>query len=496
MAILGFSALSLKARAAEARLPISPAKQKALITWSSDFDTKEAGNARWKAFCDHLGRRLLTKPGPGFLKSFICRTKDAADADTPWRIRMIEHADSFELKVSFAVDGKEQPVREWKFATKGSVLPNLGNDFLPVVLARMITENMPTGWSYPYPGETFVFDSEAQVFPLQSSLLLYDLQYDAEEKAWLPRINARLTKADVGDKAEEGGTYTVDTVYHPLKARRLYWVRGLLSKERENKYEKIVTNALQGKADTSLPRALLKDGADGTKDAITAIRSNYAGIRYGKSMLKSESLVTKLSMMSMFAEIGSGPLEGLRWSYDLYPEIKRGSGDDREHFGLRRASLGWAFNFQVPEALASLVDKIDLQPKIGLLDLKSHFFTDTEDGKTGLDFNVKNVFDLTLEGGVEKNSPWFRTRLWAGFSTANIGLSNKISTKVQSRRAGIDLYYDLLRWKGFDVNALGFCSLEHLEITKDPSSIDTSSPGLYSFGSNLVFAGLGATVSW
>ncbi|MBC7530209.1 MAG: hypothetical protein H7318_01445 [Oligoflexus sp.] len=339
--------------------------------------------------------------------------------------------------------------------------------------------------------------------PFPQDLLVYKLFFDKKEGLWLPRLYAHTTKVKNREtiEASEKAHYEVDESYRPLEIGKGYWVRGLDHEERQSKYQAIVTGALEGKSAFSQSKESKIKKIERNKNFIDdnllgSLGSSYAGFRYGKSIAKSDSIITQVNMVSILAEIGGGPFAGLRGYYDLFPELRQGSGSDLEYFELRRASLGWAFSFELPPLISPLFTTVNIQPKIGLLDLKSHFYATTLDGKAGLDFNVKNIFDLALEIGVEKTSTWYRSRVWGSMSTANLGISAKGAVTVKSLRGGIDLYFDLFQSGRWDVNLLTFVSLETLDISKDSGAPDLMSPEIYSVSSNLAFLGLGFTLSW
>lgn len=476
-------------------------KQKGVIAFRSVYDSDKMPEA-WMRFCKALGKEL-SSPKHGFLSSYVCQFSGSSppSSSPSWRIEVIEGKDALELQVSFLLARVSQNVRSLSFPIHASVLKNLNSGILPVAIARMLVEENPTGWLYKHTQDAPSFDMQGEGEPLllPHDLLIYDLYYEKKEQLWLPRLRALISKDD--DRGEGGEDsdqvkYSVATSYRPLQRGRSYWIRGLISKERENKYRKIILEALQGKRDEDLPE---EKGSEETlsDDPLSGpVRSNYAGARYGKSIAQSDSIVTRADMVSVFAEVGNGSLKGLRGSYDLFPKVKSGSGNEEEYFSLKRASLGWAFNFQMPAPLRPFLTKMDIQPKIGLLDLKSRFSTSTSTGKAGLDFNATNTYDLAIEAGVEKTSSWFRSRLWGGLSTANFGVSNASSVTVKSSRGGMDLYFNLFRSEAWDANLLTFVAMERLEFAKDPNALKSDTIELYSISSNLIFAGLGFTLAW
>lgn len=471
---------------------VAAGKQAGIISFSSEFSAQRSASDTWAGFCKALGKRLST-PGMGFLSSYSCQTESKAPR---WRIHVTERKASFDVDVFSSLNNSAAAIRRLSFPTKGEVFDLLDEGFLQIAIARMLTESMPTGWAMLYKEDNLTFETAEQILPSPRDLFVYDLLYDKDKDLWIPRIRARLSRVHSGNgDNDQTAEYAVSDSYRPLKKGRTYWAAAVQEDgERQRKYEGIITDVLQRKR---IPQNMGPDNF--LQDLLLGgLRSSYTGFRYGVSVFQTDSVVTQVNMISILAEIGGGPLSGLRWYYDIFPEVSRGSGSEEEYFTLRRASLGWAFDFEVPTFLSSIASKVDVQPKIGLLDLKSRFFTTTATGeKAGLNFVVRNNYDLAVELGAEKAAPWFRVRLWSAFSMANFGFSNKNSIAVNSKRGGIDTYVDVFESGNWDVNLLGFGTIENLDISKDPSSIDPlGPPELYSFNSNIYFLGLGFTVSW
>lgn len=489
---------------AEIPLPIMPGKQVGWITFSSRFGLDKASSKAWAQFCKHLGEEL-SFPGPGFLSSYTCQDSKVSLPSPPrsWHLELFERKRTFELKLYFRVGSASQLVQKLSFPIEGRVLDKLNNVALPVALAKLLVESNPTGWGYKHSEEGPSFDTGREFLTLPEELLVYRLAYDKGKKLWVPSIRAQISKVKERKSEEDNAkiSYSIDPGYLPLKRGQSYWVRALDNEERQWKYRAIISAALQGEDSLSLSHGSKDSNFEKKKSfldnyLLNSLQSSYAGFRYGKSIARSDSIVTQVDMVSVLAEIGGGPLAGLRAYYDLLPELRRGNGNDLEYFSLRRASLGWAFSFEMPPSIQPFFSKLDVQPKIGLLDIKTYFFATAPGGKAVLEFTVKNVVDLGLEVGVEQTSTWLRSRLWGGTSTANLGASPQSSVTVKSLSGGVDLYFNLYEAGDWDVNLLTFAKFEKLELAKDPKSVAPNTLELYFIRPSLVFAGLGITVSW
>lgn len=481
-----------------------PGEQKALITFRSEYGLNRASTNAWTRFCKSLGEHL-TLPEPGFLSAFTCQSYDTPQPPTSrlWHIELNERKGSFEIKLRFLSEGESLDIQSVSFPIEGQLLEKLNNEVLALAIARMLVESNPTGWAYKHKTEQPSFATEGELLPFPEELLVYELSFQQKEQLWLPTMRARMSRVRDLEEGEDKKRikYSLNLSQKTLKIGKTYWIRSRNDEERQDKYQAIISKALMENTALALSGSAKNKGSKGETSFVddylfSSFQSSFAGFRYGKSIAKSDSLVTRIDMISILAEIGSGPLAGLRWYYDIFPELKRGSGNSQEYFSLRRASLGWAFSLNMPLFIHPLFNTIDIQPKVGLLDLKSQFFASTPEGNASLDFNVKNFIDLSVEIGIEKTTPWLRSRLWGSTGTANFGVSKKDSVTVKSLRGGIDLYFDLYKARKWDVNLLTFATMEKLELSKDPKSLDANSLELYAISPNLVFAGLGFTVSW
>lgn len=481
-------------------VPILAEQQNAYIYLESTNDySKDPSLAKnWKEFCDQLGKGLsINAQVPGFLASHSCLPLGLTDQPSrppAWRIRIIEQKRFFEVEAAYyAKPEGYRKVRSFSFRFEGDLLVNLKGETLALVIARMLAESLPLGWSYLHDGSQseIVFKVGKDLPLLPPELVVYELAFDPKKKIWIPSVRATMKRKNSKkfDLTSRQDSYEISHGFAPLKDKQRYWLQNAqgLSKQ-QAEYEKAMSAQMKGLSLLSLLDRLIFD----------SFESNYGGFRYGKSFLKGSSIVTEADLLSILVEMRSGLFAGLRWYYDLSPEVRRGLDEEAEFFRMSRISLGWAFDFEMPAPLSMLVSRVEVQPKFGLLDVKTKFTVLNDAGENvSLSFDAKNAYDLAIELGAEKESYWFRTRLWAAFSAAMFGVSNKQNTSVVSSKAGLDAYWDLFEWGSLDFNLLTFALAERLTLSKDGGQIDEEAElGIAEVGFNFFFVGGGFTLSW
>ncbi|MDQ3234042.1 MAG: hypothetical protein M3Q07_19710, partial [Pseudobdellovibrionaceae bacterium] len=319
---------------------------------------------------------------------------------------------------------------------------------------------------------------------------IYDLFYSAEANVWLPRLRARLQSSSARNDPNKPKTFTISESFLPLRKGQAYWIQnsggvGM----RQDAYTSLLSKKLQGFSAISFLDRLIFD----------SLESNFVSFRYGQSLLKGSSILTEAELLALLVEIRSGPLAGLRTYYDFTPNMEREGVGGIEKFHLRRASLGWAFGWDAPARVNLFFSQVNIQPKIGLLDLESRFEVENLDGQlTYLDFTAKNVYDLSIEIGIEKELTWFRSRLWGSINSTKLGISKQDAVSALSQKFGLDAYFDFMGGKrDWDVKLLLFGMAENLSLGKNQADIlKDEDQGLQEISFNLFFLGGGFTLSW
>ncbi|MBC7532046.1 MAG: hypothetical protein H7318_10740 [Oligoflexus sp.] len=473
---------------------IEAKRQTASISFSSEFDDREDFSQNWEHFCKELGQNLLAK-NSGFLGFYHCEPVDGSpQMHRRWIIKFIERKNFLELRVIHKSSESDQSEIVFEFGTNGQALPHLDKQLLAQAFARLLTEALPLGISLAYDGSPVTLKALKDLPAPPHELLVFTLGYNAVERTFEPRFKGRLLRQEGANSSDS----LQQEVYEfegnrPLIQGKNYWLHSPEGPGyRTSTYRAIIGDLLHGSSlsgDSFLNRLFFE-----------SFRSSYAGFRYGQSLLgNKKSIVSQSHLISSLVEIRGGPLSGLRAYYDSFPEVGQGTGTQAETFSLRRMSLGWSITALTSPSPQGFITNVDLQPKLGLLDLSTNFVIPGNTQAKGA-FTAKKVYNLALEAGLEKTASWFRVRLWASVDTAFPGLTDKQKVSVSSTRIGLDSYYNIYdQGDGLAINLLVFGVAEQMSFRKDPlknSEKETNEQEVSEFGFNLFHAGAGFTLSW
>jgi hypothetical protein len=135
--------------------------------------------------------------------------------------------------------------------------------------------------------------------------------------------------------------------------------------------------------------------------------ANMSGIRFGQQILRPKNAYGNSPMLSVFSEIRSGPLSGLRFYYDKAPESNFVTEDGNQgYWGWSSLSLGWSFATPLPKFVKPILSQFDIYPKIGYLNLASRMTARDLDGNFyPIDLKIDKKLLLGLELGAEH--PWY-----------------------------------------------------------------------------------------
>lgn len=477
---------------------LDPGAQRGVIFLQTDGQTlTHDRHQQWLQFCQGLGSRLIIEqPGSGFLSSYRCEVgadPKVSVRDFDWLLIVYEKEKFIDVEVQFWMGTQWQVVQTFSFHFQNDWLVALQKNTALDYLSRMILESLPTGWAYKHrSGTSAIHWSVATHLPkLPSSLYVYQLRFDQGRKIWLPQVRAVLKRNDLqhepGNIRKE--SFEIVQSWLPLVDGQSYWVQSVDGRnQRQDEYEKKLQESLGGFSILNLVDRLLFE----------SFSSNYAGVRWGKSFLRGDSILTQSQLVSVLVEMRNGPLAGLRWYYDFSPRSHASRQGLEEYFAMKRASLGWAIEWRTPRSMQSFLSRLDLQPKVGLLDITSQFVAEDSLGNLRmLGFSAHNILSLSLELGLEKETSWFRHRLWTSLSSARFGLRNRAGVSVTSTKAGLDNYFELGKWHHAEMGILLFGLAENLSLSRDSSKIlDLDDVGISELSFNLFFLGGGVTVSW
>ncbi|MCX6131114.1 MAG: hypothetical protein NTX25_18910 [Proteobacteria bacterium] len=437
---------------------LDAAKQEGILAFHSEsiLHNAKSNTKAWGNTCLSLAKKLSIKPGQsGFLKKISCefgKRFDTLEKDKPWVILISEKQKFVDIDIYYRSDQDTTSVQSLSYSFEGNFLENLKEKNVQIFLSRLIIESLPMGWSVDYPGEgksiSFEIDQKLPTPPL--SLILYELAYDKTNKLWLPKAIAQLDHIEQNkvNKNRRSEVYRIDKQWLPLKPGKRYWVHSPSGRNfQQADHEKNLMSQLKGFSFLNFADRLL----------FQSFSSNFAGLRYGKMMLNGQSIAAHSSLISILVEMRSGPLDGLRWYYDTIPRVEQARDQGPDHFSMSRASFGWAIDYAAPSLFKTYITRIDVQPKIGLMDLDylSHIGEDSTEAET-LSFEVKNNLNLGLEIGLERENNYTRQRLWSAFSNAKFGLQNKDGISINNLRLGYDLNIETGKWGKIESNLLFF----------------------------------------
>ncbi|MBC7532419.1 MAG: hypothetical protein H7318_12650 [Oligoflexus sp.] len=413
--------------------------------------------------------------------------------ESDWDILFTENADGLQVRVKQNRKDGVAISKTYEFPTYGQVLPHLTGRILPLAMSRLLIESLPFGMAFKVNGKSVFFPRSNDLPPHSKELIVYGLRFDEKSQLWMPKIYAYLKRLEPldGDKAIQGDEYEWTENRKPLEKNKIYWAQDSQGLGQRSADYEVVINKLLHKSAGSGSNFM-------SQIFFESFRSSYTGIRFGKSLLGSGSIVTEGNLVSGLVEIRGGPLTGLRSYYDIVPLVSRNEGSEEEHFSLKRASIGWCFSALMPKSYRFLLSSVDVQPKLGLLDIDSRFRINPEESDSALSFKAKNIYDLALEFGIERSSLYYRTRLWASIDAAPSVLSAKQGLSVLSTRAGLDSYINIFESRGGgNVNILAFALAENLALTKERVNANEDEDlAVSKLKFQLFFVGLGFTVSW
>ena len=334
------------------------------------------------------------------------------------------------------------------------------------------------------------------------------LGYDKSQKLWLPRLMGKMSLEQSADDAEkkadkkskkkkeqpdQGSEYTwIFSKYPSLDAAMGddLWLVDARGRGKEGE-------AIDDKLNESLKKYDLSiDFLTGM--LLSTLSKGYVGMRMGFNILPGDALLDKARMIGILAEVRSGPLQGLRWYWDFGPKDSVTVDGYTSSFSWSRPTFGWSFgkNFNSP-----LVSRIDLVPKIGLVDLDASLNIDLGDGtKMPMRYRVKNALNLGAELGIERNTSWFLARMWGASDIADFGVAIG-KDSISSYRGGVDTYWEMGNiTQAMKMSLLVFGFGEMITLEKRHPNVtqtnDSSGAQITSLSYTMAFCGLGLTLSW
>lgn len=459
--------------AAPAKTPIRP--QALAIQWQDGSRT----NDNDRQGCENLGSSLLIGADPwhhGIFTSHACFFGDEAlDSSSPWRLRLRQDAAELHVGMDFVStqDGQAQTTPLMEFTVPRE--PGLTDKTVAQLVALKILDELPMARpariSQASSQEPDAADGAAPeeyvVFTLQHSSL----------SGWVPRL--------VGTGKRTEGSSDLAITFDENQSEPF-----------RDAPEGFLWAQVKGGPGAMASEIEARLATTSSGGLMSAFATGYAGMRFGPSFTKGDPLLEQSALVSVFTEIRGGPAQGLRWYWDFAPESRAVVDGKNASFTWSRASLGWSFGSEKKNWLG-FFDRVDLVPKLGLMDLDARVPLAGAPGTTVLStFRAKNILSLGLEAGLESHLPYFLLRLWAAGDFSGMG-KLKRDTSVQSVRAGLDLYRDLFTFSQFRLALLGFAAAENQWLSRAESDIVAGTTRkLEGVHYSLLYMGAGLTVTW
>lgn len=467
-------------------------------------DPKENAQIKkaWPNACKVFGESFLVRRnyfGHGIAENYECflgkqRLNGTSKIGKPdWTVQITAEGEGWLMQVFYKDKPKPEtltPIPKTPKMIEAMIDPKVSRllalqvmDSLP--MARVVSpQELSTGITYtPEQG----FDRKDIPAPIKE-YNVYTLKFIDSQKVWAPKI---IGKATLESSSDGSNKWKMDLVAAPNDTV-IYWAQS--SNGRGSEARNI---------NSKLNSVLIRHGVDasifdkGIQALYDTLASGYVGARFGYPITKGDSIISRSMMVGILAEIRGGPFEGLRWYWDFAPEIKeKASNGETLSFTWSRPSIGWSFGLNIPW----FIKRIDVTPKLGVLDLDAKVPIDTGNGSTvpGT-FRMKNSTNLGLELGIEAPYPWFLVRLWGASDVSGI-VDVGGSGTMTSLRGGLDTYWNFYKIsRYFDLSVLVFAFGERLSLTqdeKDKKVVSGTNLKIEGVSYNLAFFGLGAVLTW
>ncbi len=466
-----------------------------------NIETKDTtSQKKWKDVCNKVGHTSRYKKSQiGFLAKFKCVELDqkVPTKISPnlmaWNIHIDEGDQAITVSVSFLSDNRWHKVTEISFKNSAGVFKQFSGPETYFTLARILIDSLPVGWIYrPSDHKSGIrFIASHGLKSLPEKLYVYRVQFDEKNLKWFPKIAAVL-KAKGGlleAKGKWAQTYEYEKLYEPINTKGLYSVQnvGGLGKDKESLVKHLEkTNPL-------LSMLNLVDLL-----TFNALSSNYVGLKYAKSLNKKGSVLGEASQFSLLVEIRDGLLNGVRVYYEKIPNVTLSNEVGDQRLDMQRISGGWSFKLPLPEFMSTIANEVSIQPKVGITDFVGQFSIPINaTDYASINYQLNGVLDLAAELGVEKETNWFRARLWGSINTSAASKIASSAGSVTSIRAGVDTYWDVASFSDtVTLNLLAFANYERLQLSKPVTTEDPADLVGTNIGFNLALVGGGITLEW
>lgn len=264
---------------------------------------------------------------------------------------------------------------------------------------------------------------------------------------------------------------------------------------------------MEAAANSGLFDQFLKNGYASVANLVyLTTASGYSGARMGYQLLQGsnarDKILNQAKMFGLLVEVRAGPLDGLKFYYDVFPQVSSGSRTDNDiTLNWSRFVIGKSFYVALP----SFINKIEVTPKIGRYYFAAKLpieFDAAGEIVTSQEFNIKNQPSFSVEIALERSAKSYTTRFWHSVDRAITFLPVVGTSSVAAERFGMDIFLLTglkfnLSDTHFSTNWLVFSSYENLRISDlglddlGPGDIAVSAVNLRS-----AYAGFGVVLNW
>lgn len=454
----------------------------------------DKSNAKWSDVCAPFAKILSVVEGKndGFAKSVTCTESPRVNIknyigkfDWVFLIKSENKKASFEAYYLF--NKKIYQEANFSLNTDAPIESYFEISDFRLLLARYLMDALPIGSIVAYDGEkTIEVDSLLAEYP--DKAVLYELRYEPIHDLWLPNVLADLEKINHDSRVSQ---FQLVSGKRRLRKGQVYYFKGKSGRSGQgDEIKDKLTKIKIGSSALEMISAILKE----------SFGSNYMGIRYGHALLASNPVLSKTMEFTVFSEIRSGPLDGLRFRYDNNPSASNINLGKKEYLAWSRTAIGWAFDYEPLSPLSSYISRFDVVPNIRLVDMEASFIFQESYRREPPTFSISanSVLDISLEIGAEYKSDEWRFRVWGDANIPGLQFNND-GQKLTSIKGGFDLYYEVYSLpKGAVVHALGYAAMEQLKLSKSRQAAEKSKSDfdLSEIGYIFPLGGVGVTLSW
>jgi hypothetical protein len=269
--------------------------------------------------------------------------------------------------------------------------------------------------------------------PRPPTYMVFTLAFDSERDLWNARPIGRIKPAPAA--ANGAGFILQRHLNVPHYATELVFVQD--SRGRGQNREPILRKM-----------GSIFDSLVASNDSLTSnLDVSMVGIRYGYPIMKRNTVLSRAATVGLLVAANRGPLRGARLSYEKTPTVSTGtlSGLDTS-FGWSRFSIGWSLSSPLPAQFSGLLQKWDVQPRLGIFNLDSKIeLTDAFGNPYSTDFKLHNTVNFGIDAGISlKPLTSWQLRGFVALD-CSYGAIKKTSTSLLSLRAGLDASRDLVK---------------------------------------------------